>query len=366
MPNKSFAPMAPFAPPAGPVSPPVKQPAPRDNTMPIGPGSPIRFNSLSPMAPGSVTVQGECCGDGGGGGIPGPPGPMGPPGPPVVDAVRIVGNVATQSDLNSISNPQTGDAYVVNDTNSLWVWDGSIWLNLGPASGVGSQTPWLSNIDGAGYSLSNLYNLGFNVANVYDYSIGTSRGNLYLRSDVVYAGYPIALTAFNGRVSIGTTAGANFPLDVSGDVNSSACYRINGAPFACPDGSGGVNLSNITTINGSAPGAGGGGGGPTHLLDLSFGPGLDRYWNNNYQNTRGTALYVSIIYEVPPAGEITVYGDYATNPGGGSPSNTLAFVSNALSAIQVGQLFFIVRPGDWYSVHNAAKGELVSIWKEWY
>lgn len=46
----------------------------------------------------------------------------------------------------------------------------------------------------------------------------------------------------------------SYKLDVDGDVNSTACYRINTIPFACSSAGGGIALSNITTINGQAPG----------------------------------------------------------------------------------------------------------------
>lgn len=60
------------------------------------------------------------------------------------------------------------------------------------------QSPWVQNIDGGGHSLSNV-----------------------------------------SQVS------------VSGNVNIGGCYQIMGVNFACGNGAGGINLTNIVTINGS-------------------------------------------------------------------------------------------------------------------
>lgn len=70
---------------------------------------------------------------------------------------------------------------------------------------------------------------------------------------------PLFLNPLGGNVGIGTQQ-PQWALDVNGDVNSTACYRIRGTPFACPD-NGGISLSNITNINGEAPGGGGGAAG---------------------------------------------------------------------------------------------------------
>lgn len=63
-------------------------------------------------------------------------------------------------------------------------------------------------------------------------------------------------------------------LTVTGAINVvSGCYLLAGASFACSDGSGGVTLSNITSINGAPPGSGGGGGAPA-------APNQSVQWNN--------------------------------------------------------------------------------------
>jgi hypothetical protein len=91
------------------------------------------------------------------------------------------------------------------------------------------------------------------------------------------------LTYINGTGSkLGIqNSSPQYPLDVGGDVNTSGCYLIDGATFACSDGSGGVNLSNVALINGAPPG---GGGAPAP-------PAQSVQWNNSGA-FGGSALFV--------------------------------------------------------------------------
>lgn len=88
-------------------------------------------------------------------GVPGPMGPTGPAGPtgsegptgaqgplgpqgPAGPSINIQGSVATEGDLPSTGN-QPGDAYIVQSTGHLWVWEGSAWHDAGDI--VGPQGP---------------------------------------------------------------------------------------------------------------------------------------------------------------------------------------------------------------------------------
>jgi Collagen triple helix repeat (20 copies) len=103
----------------------------------------------NPYSPGS--------GGSGGTGPPGPTGPAGPPGPigptgpqgvkgdtgsqgAAGTGINMKGTVANSSSLPS--GAATGDAYVANDTQHLWVWTGTAWVDSGPIVGpAGPQGP---------------------------------------------------------------------------------------------------------------------------------------------------------------------------------------------------------------------------------
>jgi hypothetical protein len=132
--------------------------------------------------------------------------------------------------------------------------DGATGVNLSNITTINgaapaAQTPWLSNIDANGYSLSN-------IPAIY----GQPGVGLQLNAPLVFFS--------TAAVGVNNFSPA-YPLDVSGDVNSSGCYRIGGVAVACSDGASGISLSNITTINGAAPG-----GNPAP-------PNQSVQWNNN-------------------------------------------------------------------------------------
>lgn len=84
----------------------------------------------------------------------------------------------------------------------------------------------------------------------------------------------------NNRLGVGNNAPA-YAVDVTGNVNASACYLIGTHPFACPDGTG-IKLQNITTINGgpfpTPPAA------PANSVQFNnagaFGGSANLIWNN--------------------------------------------------------------------------------------
>lgn len=116
------------------------------------------------------------------------------------------------------------------------------------------QTPWLSNIDSAGHVL-------YNLTQLYWQPSGSIISNAQY---FAVAGFPLVLDVGSTGVGIANFAPA-YRLDVEGDINisnlnGSFAYRIKGIPLALanPDGIR-IDLVNIATINGQAPGGGGGG-----------------------------------------------------------------------------------------------------------
>ena len=96
---------------------------------------------------GTVNVQ---VGNGHGGGIgrPGATGPAGIPGAsgvsgisgasgatgPAGTSVKIVGRVATSSELDPSYPNAINDGFIADDTGHLWVWSGTEWIDVGKAS----------------------------------------------------------------------------------------------------------------------------------------------------------------------------------------------------------------------------------------
>lgn len=88
----------------------------------------------------------------------GPAGPIGPAGPqgtqgvqgPPGQGINLRGSVATFGALPG-SGQANGDAYVTQDTNQLWVWDGTNWELIGIGGGIGEAPT-----DGAIYGRRNL------------------------------------------------------------------------------------------------------------------------------------------------------------------------------------------------------------------
>jgi hypothetical protein len=75
----------------------------------------------------TVVPAGTLVTAGGWPGIPGPPGPALP-------AVSIQPSVDTATDLPTTGN-RNGDGRITEDTNDLWIWDGTQWYNSGPITG---------------------------------------------------------------------------------------------------------------------------------------------------------------------------------------------------------------------------------------
>ena len=55
-------------------------------------------------------------------------------------SIEITGSVASETNLQSISSPATGDLYVALDTGDTWLWNSSAWVNIGPVQGPQGPT----------------------------------------------------------------------------------------------------------------------------------------------------------------------------------------------------------------------------------
>ena len=81
-----------------------------------------------------------------GSGIAGPTGPTGSastvPGPtgPLGAGVAIVGSVTGSGDLPTGYTGAVGDSYIVQDSGSLYAWDGSVWNDVGNIVGPTGAT----------------------------------------------------------------------------------------------------------------------------------------------------------------------------------------------------------------------------------
>ena len=112
--------------PAGPAGP-------AGMSGPAGPqgiqGEPGIAGPAGPQGPqGEIGPQGAT-------GPAGPQGPQGPQGPAGQDGtgVQIIGTVATVNDLPASASP--GDLYIVQADGNGYVWDGTMWTNVGQIQG---------------------------------------------------------------------------------------------------------------------------------------------------------------------------------------------------------------------------------------
>ena len=118
---------------------PVGATGPQGPIGPAGPQGPQGATGLQgPVGltgpQGSQGPQGET-GAQGPVGATGPQGPQGPQGPAGQDGtgVQIIGTVASTNDLPNSASP--GDLYIVQTDGNGYVWDGTMWTNVGQIQG---------------------------------------------------------------------------------------------------------------------------------------------------------------------------------------------------------------------------------------
>lgn len=78
-------------------------------------------------------------------------------------SIKIKGSVPTVQDLSNISNPQDGDAYVVDATGHLWMWsyEASQWVDIGQFKGENGITyfvhiAWATNVVYSGSTITSV------------------------------------------------------------------------------------------------------------------------------------------------------------------------------------------------------------------
>ena len=64
----------------------------------------------------------------------GPEGPVGPEGP-AGTGINMKGQLPDETHLDPDYQGEVGDAYVMEDTGDLWIWDGTEWANVGQIRG---------------------------------------------------------------------------------------------------------------------------------------------------------------------------------------------------------------------------------------
>src|SRR5215831_4379594 len=134
----------------------------------------------------------------------------------------------------------------------------------------------------------------------------------------------------SGNVGIGTS-GPNYKLDVSGDINIALpqSYRLGGSPFAVTGGGTLINLQNINTINGSAPGSPAGSTGQIQFNNAgAFGASANLFWDNtsNLLGIGGTPQ--SLIYGRRDSAGSLAPALTLDNQGGGAGAGGAIFYSN--------------------------------------
>jgi hypothetical protein len=133
--------------------------------------------------------------------------------------------------------------------------DGTFQTTAASGGGGQNQTPWLSDIDAAGFSLNNVSNIeAFNNG----LTIGPGSANVIIYASFLDLQVNNRIRMFtNSGVGIGTNP--QFALDVNGDINTSGEYLINGVPIGGSQtpwlsdiDANGFSLNNVFSIEGLA------------------------------------------------------------------------------------------------------------------
>lgn len=216
--------------PAGPAGPEGPQ-GPQGDTGLTGAQGPAGNDG----APGATGPAGAT-------GAQGPAGPTGQTGAQGIQGVEGPAGPAGPTGSTGATGPQ-GPAGADADLSNIVAGTGMA-VTAGPGAGqitiaaqVGSiQTPWLSNEDAASHNLINLAQLSapgtsslqVNANAILGVSPATSGNIFQLTSGVTPP--PLTVTAV-GRIGVAVTAPA-YAVDVSGDVNVTGAFRVNGVALA--------------------------------------------------------------------------------------------------------------------------------------
>lgn len=191
--------------------------------------------------------------------------------------------------------------------------------------GVGTETP-VNGLDlrTAGFCVTGADNIPTGLGPAL--TIGNQTTHQRIQS---WSNTPLALNPFGNNVGV-KLANPNYSLDVSGDVNCSGVYRVNGTPIS----GGGVTTQSVVTgsrlINGTA-----------------------------YPNSTGKPMFVSVA-AATTSGQITAFSD-----GGASPTTQVAAAGQSGGASVPIGLSFWVLPGNNYKVTAAGGAVTLQSWTEW-
>jgi hypothetical protein len=238
------------------------------------------------------------------------------------------------------------------------------YLAPGVSSGVGgSQTPWLSNIDGGNYNLSNVNGVDaqyvtagaafqandvasgnsfitFQHAGSARWILGknsTAEGAGNTGSDYMvhrydnsgtYLGNPVTIQRSNGFVGLNGQSSPTYPLDVAGDVNVSGHYYRAGIPIA---------IATQAVVTGS------------------------RAAGVVYQNTTSKTLFVVATWNLAGTNSTIDFVCDASNP----PTTLISQISYAQPQVVISQLFCMVLPNYYYECQVSGGTPTLVAWVEY-
>jgi hypothetical protein len=136
-------------------------------------------------------------------------------------SVRIVGSIGSSSGLNLSYGGAIGDGYLANDTGHLWVWDGTIWNDVGGIKGDAGYWGSVGYAGSRGYGGSAGYwgsaGLGYSgsvggfetpqaiiTTAAVTYAIGTSDGGKLIRFDTALGVTVTIPTQSSAPIAIGS------------------------------------------------------------------------------------------------------------------------------------------------------------------
>jgi hypothetical protein len=271
------------------------------------------------------------------------------------------GNVAVGN-----ANPQF-KLDVSGDINT----SGALRVNGTPIALGSPQTPWATDIDGATHTLSNMVlriQGSLNRSTIYYQGDGSAMraglqvcglGDQSPTSPVILTPTDNGGTPRNGGIQLGGMGSFNsnavnlvvsgnfgagvvnpvYPVDVSGDLNISGAYRIQGTPLLGGSWRSNAGAGGATLIS------------PARALGVS------------YQNNTGRLLYVCVTAQTNPGNQNL--SAFAASSSGGVSGNLIGSqyqaTTNGLTAIT-----FMVPANFFYMVSWSGGTTTLNQWNEWY
>ncbi len=167
-----------------------------------------------------------------------------------------------------------------------------------------------------------------------DLEIGASNASpfpmwIQARSHAPAAAYPLVINPLGGNVGVNKT-NPSYAFDVTGDVNCTGAFRVNGTPISAGGG-----FTTQSVVTGS------------------------RVLNIVYQNTSGKPMLVTATVSITNA-TLNAVVDAAS-----SPSTVVASPANASGTTQYVTVSFVVLPGYYYKVFQSGGSATIGYWVEW-